>query len=65
MPLLEVIQTRHISASIRLTEATALLVDQYAGFIHATADDVMEFDLDGNAVDARGRRRNGISTRWP
>ena len=42
MPLLEVVQTRHISASIRLTEATALLVDQYAAFIHATADDVME-----------------------
>jgi hypothetical protein len=42
MPLLEVVQTRHISASIRLTEATALLVDQYAAFIHATADEVME-----------------------
>jgi hypothetical protein len=42
MPLLEVVQTRHISASIRLSEATALLVDQYAAFIHATADDVME-----------------------
>jgi hypothetical protein len=42
MPLLEVIQTRHISASIRLDEATATQVDQYAAFIHATADDVVD-----------------------
>jgi len=42
MPLLEVVQTRYVSASIRLTDATALMVDQYAAFIHATADEVME-----------------------
>jgi hypothetical protein len=42
MPLLEVIQTRQISASIRLTDATAMQVDQYAAFIHASADDVVE-----------------------
>ncbi|MCU1223916.1 MAG: hypothetical protein JWQ42_2009 [Edaphobacter sp.] len=42
MPLLEVIQTRQISASIRLTEPTAMQVDQYAAFIHASADDVVE-----------------------
>jgi hypothetical protein len=42
MPLLEVIQTRHISASIRLTDTTAMQVDQYAAFIHACADDVVE-----------------------
>jgi len=42
MPLLEVIQTRQVSASIRLTDTTALQVDQYATFIHATADDVVE-----------------------
>lgn len=42
MPLLEVVQTRYVSASIRLTDATALQVDQYAAFIHATADEVME-----------------------
>ena len=42
MPLLEIIQTRHISASIRLDEATATQVDQYAAFIHATADDVVD-----------------------
>jgi hypothetical protein len=42
MPLLEVIQTKQISASIRLTETTATQVDQYAAFIHASADDVVE-----------------------
>ena len=42
MPLLEVVQTRHLSASIRLTDATAAQVDQYATFIHASADDVVE-----------------------
>ncbi len=42
MPLLEVVQTRHVSASIRLTDTTALQVDQYAAFIQASADDVVE-----------------------
>jgi hypothetical protein len=42
MPLLEVVQTRHVSASIRLTDTTALQVDQYAAFIRASADEVME-----------------------
>ena len=42
MPLLEVIQSRQISASIRLTDTTATQVDQYAAFIHACADDVVE-----------------------
>jgi hypothetical protein len=42
MPLLEVTQTRQISASIRLTDTTATQVDQYAAFIHASADDVVE-----------------------
>lgn len=42
MPLLEVIQTRHVSASIRLTDSTALLVDQYAAFIKAPANSVVE-----------------------
>jgi len=42
MPLLEVVQTRHLSASIRLTDSTAMQVDQYAAFIHASANDVME-----------------------
>jgi hypothetical protein len=42
MPLLEVVQTRYVSASIRLTDSTALQLDQYAAFIHASADEVME-----------------------
>jgi hypothetical protein len=42
MPLLEVVQTRQISASIRLTDSTANQVDQYAAFIKASADDVIE-----------------------
>lgn len=42
MPLLEVVQTRQISASIRLTDTTANQVDQYAAFIKASADDVIE-----------------------
>lgn len=42
MPLLEIVQTRQISASIRLTDTTATQVDQYATFIHATADEVVE-----------------------
>ena len=42
MPLLEVTQSRHLSASIRLDETTAAQVDQYAAFIHASADDVVE-----------------------
>jgi hypothetical protein len=41
MPLLEVIQSRQINASVRFDETTAALVDQYAAFIHATADDVV------------------------
>ena len=42
MPLIEIIQSRQISATIRLDRATATLVDQYAAFIHATADDVVD-----------------------
>src|SRR6202453_401992 len=42
MPLLEINQSRHICASVRLDEVTATQVDQYAAFIHATADDVVD-----------------------
>ena len=42
MPLLEINQVRHISASVRLDESTAAQVDQYAAFIHASADDVVD-----------------------
>ena len=42
MPLLEISQIRYISASIRLDESTAEQVDQYAAFVHASADDVVD-----------------------
>ena len=42
MPLIEVIQSRQISATVRLDENTAMQVDQYAAFIHASADDVVD-----------------------
>jgi hypothetical protein len=53
MPLLEVIQSRQINASVRFDETTADLVDQYAAFIHATADDVVTKAL--NYVFAKDR----------
>jgi energy-coupling factor transporter ATP-binding protein EcfA2 len=53
MPLLEVSQSRQVSASIRLEETTARQVDQYAAFIHAGADDVVEQAL--NYVFAKDR----------
>jgi len=46
MPLLEINQVRHICASVRLDEATAAQVDQYAAFIHAPADEVVNHALD-------------------
>jgi hypothetical protein len=45
MPLLEVVQTKQLSASIRLTDTTVTQVDQYAAFIRASADDVVEHAL--------------------
>jgi len=42
MPLLEIVQTRHVTASIRLDEPTAVLIDQYAAFLHASADEVVD-----------------------
>src|ERR1700739_2099857 len=53
MPLLEVTQSRQISPSIRLDETTAAQVDQYAAFIHASADDVVDKAL--NYVFAKDR----------
>jgi hypothetical protein len=53
MPLLEIAQSRQISASVRLDEATATQVDQYAAFIKATADDVVDKAL--NYVFAKDR----------
>ena len=42
MPLLEVVQIHYVSASVRLTYSTALQLDQYAAFIHASADEVID-----------------------
>ena len=53
MSLLEVTQSRQISASVRLDEATATQVDQYAAFIKASADDVVDKAL--NYVFAKDR----------
>jgi len=42
MPLLEVSQNKKVSASIHLTETAATQLDQYAAFIHTSADSVIE-----------------------
>ncbi len=42
MPLLEIVQTTHVNATVRLEESTAILVDQYAAFLHAPADEVVD-----------------------
>jgi hypothetical protein len=42
MPLLEIVQTTHVNATIRLEESTAIQVDQYAAFLHAPADEVVD-----------------------
>jgi hypothetical protein len=42
MPLLEINQIHHISASARLDESTAEQVDRYAAFVHASAGDVVD-----------------------
>jgi hypothetical protein len=46
MALLEITQSRQITATIRLDEKTAEQVDKYAAFIHASADDVVNHALD-------------------
>ena len=46
MALLEITQTRQITATIRLDEKIAAQVDQYAAFIHAPADEVINHALD-------------------
>jgi hypothetical protein len=42
MPLIEVTQSRYVSATIRLESATASLIDQYAAFVQGSADDVVD-----------------------
>jgi hypothetical protein len=42
MPLLEIIQIRRVTARIRLEESTAAMIDQYAAFLHASPDEVVD-----------------------
>jgi len=42
MPLLEIIQVRRVTARIRLEESTAAMIDQYAAFLHASPDEVVD-----------------------
>ena len=42
MPLLEIIQARQITASVRLDESTAAPIDQYAAFLCTSADEVVD-----------------------
>jgi hypothetical protein len=53
MPLIEVTQSRCVSATIRLDSETATLIDQYAAFVHGSADDVVDKAL--NYVFAKDR----------
>ena len=53
MPLIEVTQSRYVSATIRLESATASLIDQYAAFVHGSADGVVDKAL--NYVFAKDR----------
>jgi hypothetical protein len=42
MPLLEIVQIRRVTASIRLEGSTAAMIDQYAAFLRASADEVVD-----------------------
>jgi hypothetical protein len=42
MPLLEINQAHQITASVRLDESTAALIDQYAAFLRTSADKVVD-----------------------
>jgi hypothetical protein len=53
MPLIEVTQSRYVSATIRLDSDTATLIDHYAAFVHGSADDVVDKAL--NYVFAKDR----------
>jgi hypothetical protein len=53
MPLIEVTQSRYVSATIRLDSETATLIDQYVAFVRGSADDVVDKAL--NYVFAKDR----------
>ena len=42
MPLLEINPIRRVSATVRLDATTAAQLDQYAGFLRVSADEVVE-----------------------
>ena len=42
MPLLEINQTRRVTAFVRLDQSTAIQIDQYAAFLKAPADEVVD-----------------------
>jgi hypothetical protein len=42
MPLIEINQKRRITAFVRLDESTAIQIDQYAAFLKAPADEVVD-----------------------
>ena len=46
MPLLEVQKVTHVTATIAIEQPLATAVDQYATFIHATADEVVNKALE-------------------
>jgi hypothetical protein len=46
MPLIDVVQTKKVIATITLEESTADNVDKYAAFLQAPADDVVTKALD-------------------
>jgi hypothetical protein len=42
MPLLDIVQTHYVNATIRLNQTTAEQIDQYAALVHASADEVVD-----------------------
>lgn len=42
MPLLEINQVRRVSATVRLDATTAAQLDQYAAFLRASADEIVD-----------------------
>ena len=46
MPLIDVVQTKKVVATVTLEESTAENVDKYAAFLQASADDVVTKALD-------------------
>jgi hypothetical protein len=42
VPLLEITPVRKVLVKMRLDERTAIQIDQYAAFLHASADDVVD-----------------------